>query len=336
MNGRVAELPAEERQPVSELPNNEISKEYLESRMLVEAAFKGRYTEVASMLKSRVDVNSRHSGFTALCRAAMAGHQDVVKLLIRKGADINARMDVGGGLNPGYGTALNWAADAGHLNIVKPLVKAEANTTIEAVGPAALGAGGTPLKMAAARGHGWLVEYLVGRERERDWRPGTPAWDAFICACELGRLGVVKYFVNPVDTSTLQGIKGLASRRKGILDGLDEGPWRHPFVRAAEYQQVAVMSFLYDRDKEGVAINRADAATQSTLLHYAAEKGLLRTAVWLAKNGADRRAKNAAGLTPLDLAKARPDKGDHDHEDLIKALDWNATSKSVLDGCTWM
>lgn len=58
----------------------------------VQAAERGELALVKSMLEKGVDVNARNKyGQTALILAAARGHFDVVKLLLEKGADLRAR-----------------------------------------------------------------------------------------------------------------------------------------------------------------------------------------------------------------------------------------------------
>jgi hypothetical protein len=69
---------------------------------------------------------SHGDGYTPLQTAARYGHGEIVALLIKKGADVNAA--------DGYGyTPLHLAAEGGHLDVVKELVRAgakvEAKTT---------------------------------------------------------------------------------------------------------------------------------------------------------------------------------------------------------------
>lgn len=59
---------------------------------LLDAARKGDLKRIQKLLDSGADINQRdNTGFTALHWAAMTNKQDVVKLLIQKKADINAR-----------------------------------------------------------------------------------------------------------------------------------------------------------------------------------------------------------------------------------------------------
>jgi ankyrin repeat domain-containing protein 50 len=62
------------------------------------------------------DVNAKdNEGWTALYRAAVGGHEAVVRLLVDRGADVNAKD------NEGW-TALYWAAVGGHEAVVRLLV----------------------------------------------------------------------------------------------------------------------------------------------------------------------------------------------------------------------
>ena len=62
---------------------------------------------------------SRGDGYTPLQTAARHGRDNVVALLIKKGADVNAADDYG------Y-TPLHLAAEGGHIGVVKRLVRAGA------------------------------------------------------------------------------------------------------------------------------------------------------------------------------------------------------------------
>ena len=84
-----------------------------------------------------------------LTDAARRGDVDVVRSLLRGGADVNASESDGM-------TALHWAADAGHVEIAEILMYAGAN--LEAT--TRLG-DYTPLHLAARQGHGLLLEALL-------------------------------------------------------------------------------------------------------------------------------------------------------------------------------
>ena len=81
------------------------------------AARKGDVAKVKSMLDGGVDVNTRSQyGATALSFACDRGNLDLVKLLIERGADVNAA-------DTFYNaTPLTWAADKGFVEIVRLLL----------------------------------------------------------------------------------------------------------------------------------------------------------------------------------------------------------------------
>ena len=84
-------------------------------------AANGDLAAVQRDLANKVDPNSKAAGEHALSYAAGNGHLDVVQVLLRAGADVNAKDD-----NDGY-TALMSAAANGHNYIIKILVAAGAD-----------------------------------------------------------------------------------------------------------------------------------------------------------------------------------------------------------------
>jgi ankyrin repeat protein len=60
-----------------------------------------------------------YHGDTALRAASKSGHEKIVELLVKAGADVNAQ-----GVEEDGGTALFAASDRGHQKIVELLVKA--------------------------------------------------------------------------------------------------------------------------------------------------------------------------------------------------------------------
>jgi uncharacterized protein len=58
---------------------------------LTKAAYKGDAAEVELLLKNGADPNDRQMGITALMTACNRGHVDVVRSLLDKGADVNAK-----------------------------------------------------------------------------------------------------------------------------------------------------------------------------------------------------------------------------------------------------
>ena len=85
--------------------------------------------------------------------AARGGHTQLVKLLIGKGADVNAR-------NRDGNTSLHWAAEKGHIEVVKLLLEKGANVNVQDIH------GRTPLYWAAQYGYTEIVKLLLEKEAD--------------------------------------------------------------------------------------------------------------------------------------------------------------------------
>ncbi len=110
------------------------------------ASLVGLSRSVKLLLDKGADINAQGRYGTALQRASEGGHEQVVKLLLNKGADINARSI--------YGTALQVASEGGHEQVVKLLLNKGAD--VNAPG----GIYGTVLQVALEGGHKRIVKLL--------------------------------------------------------------------------------------------------------------------------------------------------------------------------------
>jgi ankyrin repeat protein len=91
----------------------------------IKAAFAGEFPEVKRLLDKGANVNAkRDNGVTALMGASIEGHQEVVELLLAKGADVDAKVYFFG--HSSGATACDLASEKGHKEIVKLLVRAGA------------------------------------------------------------------------------------------------------------------------------------------------------------------------------------------------------------------
>jgi len=110
------------------------------------------YTEIVRVLLAKgALVNAKGPcKDTALHWAAQAGRYEIAGMLIAAGAKINVKNKFG--VAPLY-----WAAANGHLNVVKLLVEKGADVNIDA------GKGTTPLKAAMDKKHTDVVHFLKSR-----------------------------------------------------------------------------------------------------------------------------------------------------------------------------
>eukprot|EP00927_Polykrikos_kofoidii_P065486 TRINITY_DN61237_c0_g1_i1.p1 TRINITY_DN61237_c0_g1~~TRINITY_DN61237_c0_g1_i1.p1 ORF type:complete len:678 (-),score=103.32 TRINITY_DN61237_c0_g1_i1:118-2151(-) len=124
----------------------------LAARVLVRLCEQGNLSLAAELFQAKADVNASEPeiGVTPLVGAANAGHADVCKYLIRKGADVNLPLCDGTGR-----TALHAASQMGFVSVVLLLLEKQANP-----GPLDL-TKTTPLHLAVRYGHAGVTELLL-------------------------------------------------------------------------------------------------------------------------------------------------------------------------------
>ena len=140
---------------------------------------------------------------TPLIIAAHNGHLNSVKILLRYGADIEARgtlkiqNDVIEGCTPLWA-----AASAGHLDVVKLLIKRKADVDGRA------SKGSTPLRVAAHDGHLDVVRCLVERGADVNTRIYDDESTPLMVACSWGHSSVATYLINKGAIMDLQDKDG--------------------------------------------------------------------------------------------------------------------------------
>jgi len=121
------------------------------------AAMGGRLSDAKKLLAQGASPAVQQKKFqgTPLQYAASAGHAEVVQLLIKAGAKVDARDSQGR-------TPLTWAADKGNVDATRKLVEAKAD--VRAVN----NGGWTPLHYAMSRRHQEVAQLLVDNGAKLD------------------------------------------------------------------------------------------------------------------------------------------------------------------------
>jgi ankyrin len=240
---------------------------------------------------------------TALHYASMNGHEEVVKLLLKRGADatITNVFDM---------TPLSSACQEGHLSVVQVLLNHQ--------GPQALGmtpsTGPTPLHHAARGGREDVVKFLLGKgadansQREDGWTPFTEA-------SSQGHVGVAQLLLEhmgvwDVDTQDRYGEAALhhaaGNGHEGMVAFLlskgananirsDEG--LTPLMQALIAGHVGVARLLLEH-MGGKDVNTQDLHSKTALFH-AAGNGYEDMVAFLLSKDANATIASDEGLTPL-------------------------------------
>jgi ankyrin repeat protein len=257
--------------------------------LLLAAAKEGDYESVRRLTSNPINLETKGElGMTPLMLAAHNDHQNVVELLLRRGANANAR-------SAGGSTIIHWAA-ATSFSIVELLLAhgADINAQDDFSGQ-------TALSSIAVRGDNWasVVDFLMkcGADPDIENKFGmTPArWAAarnhFEILCALLNNG--------------------AKIKNQVKSG---SPALH--LAASGGHERVVKRLL---EEQGVDINAADKDGY-TPLACAATTGKTAVVKILLDKGADIQASTRDGKTPSDLAK---EKG---HSEVVSILhDWSTT-----------
>ncbi|RMZ79078.1 hypothetical protein DV737_g3580, partial [Chaetothyriales sp. CBS 132003] len=232
---------------------------------LLLAARNGHEAVVKLLLEKGADLEARdEDSETPLLQAAWTGHEAVIKLLLEKGADLEAR-------DRRDRTPLLQAALAGHEAVVKPLL--EKGADLEARDRRDR----TPLLLASRNGHEAVVKLLLekGTDLEaRDEDGETP----LLWAAREGYEAVIKPLLE----------KGADLEARDRRD-------RTPLLWAAREGYEAVVKLLLEKGADLEARDRRDR----TPLLWAALAGHEAVVKLLLEKGADLEVRDEDGETPL-------------------------------------
>ncbi|KAJ5623222.1 hypothetical protein N7490_011827 [Penicillium lividum] len=294
------------------------------------AAQSGRTTIVKLLLPTTEIDMKDGEGETALSRASKNGHELVARLLIEKGANINADDGIGR-------TPLHLASEKGHELVARLLMEKGANlNTIDKYRQTPLyqasanghelvarlliekGAnlntidkyGQTPLYQASANGHELVAKLLI--KKGADVNAKNALHSALARHHELvarllidkgANLNTIdKYGQTPLHLASAND-HGLVTRlliEEGADVNASDGFGRTPLRLASAAGHELVVGLLIEK---GADVNAIDM-NGKTPLHLASEKGHELVARLLIEKGADIHTSADFGQTPLHLASA--------------------------------
>ncbi|XP_060802351.1 ankyrin repeat and KH domain-containing protein 1 isoform X4 [Amyelois transitella] len=151
------------------------------------ACFQGRHEVVSLLLDRKANVEHRaKTGLTPLMEAASGGYVEVGRVLLDKGADVNAPP-----VPSSRDTALTIAADKGHTKFVELLLTRRAAVEVKNK------KGNSPLWLAANGGHIAVVEMLYNAGADIDSQDNRKV-SCLMAAFRKGHTKVVKWMVSVV------------------------------------------------------------------------------------------------------------------------------------------
>lgn len=307
------------------------------TKLLIEGARTGSIDKVSRALESGVDANveieepvviekGAFSQFelgdlmealapktrktNALEEALTHGHTEIVRLLLRKGANITDRKT--------WDDSLLTAAQQGNSEICAIALEHGANVNCFRLHKM------TPLIWASGKGHESTVRFLIGKGADLNhWctdprNPGRPFRTAQMWASDEGRHGIVKILTEagtqlaqPTLTEWKTSAEVRAKAAKAANPSLDAEKVQALFKNADINGNEGALRQMLDlgadpNAKEDIGI---------TALHNAASHGRKAIAELLLSYGADVNAKDMLGHTPLHNAES---KGHNDLAELLR------------------
>ena len=251
------------------------------------AASNGHTDTVKLLLTNGADVSARDTdGGTVLLTPAAKGHTDVVKLLVAQGIDVNATRH--SGRRSGRRPALANAAYAGHEEIVKFLIESGAEVNLN------VNDGGTALAIAAYTGREGIVKFLIesGADVNLNLNGGGTALGM---AASQGHASIVGLLIdNGADVNAKLSAKGGSA----LLFAIRQGPIEN---------DVTFTEIVEKLIANGADVNAKGPQLGDTPLHLAVARGRLKAARLLIGAGANVKATDNEGNTPLSEAAADSD-----------------------------
>ncbi|XP_033224897.1 ankyrin repeat domain-containing protein 17-like isoform X3 [Belonocnema kinseyi] len=268
----------------------------------------GGHEDLVELLLSRgADIEHRDKkGFTPLILAATAGHQKVVEILLNHGAEIEAQSE------RTKDTPLSLACSGGRYEVVELLLTRAANKEHRNVSDY------TPLSLAASGGYVNIIKLLLSHGAEINSRTGSKLGiSPLMLAAMNGHTAAVKLLLDmgsdinaQIETNrntalTLACFQGRHEVVSLLLDRKANVEHRAktgltPLMEAASGGYVEVGRVLLNK---GADVNATPVpSSRDTALTIAADKGHCRFVELLLSKGTQVEVKNKKGNSPLWLA----------------------------------
>jgi len=281
---------------------------------LVAAARDGQTKIVRSLLDKGADVNAKNNvGSSALTMAAIGGHEDVLRELLKHGANVQAQNR--DGVNALYG-----ACQGGHAAIVNELLKHDIDVNAQTC------SGATALIIAVINKHMEIVRVLLehGADTQKKTQEGATVLSHCISEgdvemartlLEHGADANEKWDkdMSPLMLAAAKGLTPLVELllRKGANVNAQRIGGGTPLLDAAFGGRTGILSLLIEN---GANVNSKFTSNGGTALMFSSQKGHAEAVKLLLAKGADPTMKASGGETALSLATQ------FGHAEIIKLL----------------
>lgn len=238
---------------------------------LVAAVYENQPEILRYLLKNGADVNVRGQAWTALFNPVFTGKSEIVKILLKNGIDVNSKDVLGS-------TALQKAVEKGDIEMAKLLLKFEADANItDNFGWNALHVASLFSRNASKA----MIELML--DSGCDVNSLTDGGFSPLNLAEAGNnLNFLDYLVRNLEKIQFSGHKE--------LHNID-----------SDEKHLEVISLLIDR---GADVDHEDDILGWTTLHWAAASGDLKvTKMLVEKHEAVMTSRSKLGMTPFGTAK---------------------------------